>query len=148
MSIQTFPAVKPTFGSIEPEIRYTERRAAYAVIVTKEDTVTTVKTGQSYFLPGGSLPDETPEDTVIREVNEELARSVRLIRQIGEAVQYFYASIDNQYYQVQATFFLAEFIGEPQGEGEHELHWLPLAAVTASFFHLKSRLGDSHFSRI
>ena len=39
----------------------------------------------------GSLPGETPEETLVREVREELARSVRLVTKIGEAAQVFYA---------------------------------------------------------
>jgi 8-oxo-dGTP pyrophosphatase MutT (NUDIX family) len=38
-------------------------------------------TSGKFFLPGGgSLPEETAEETVRREIREELARSVRLMR--------------------------------------------------------------------
>src|SRR5690348_10349000 len=101
------------FGTPEPGISYRERRAAYAVIV-REGRVATVQNRGRHFLPGGgSLPNEAPEQTVVREVREELARSVRLIRKIGEATQYFYADADDCHYHMPAVFFAAEFTDEP-----------------------------------
>jgi 8-oxo-dGTP pyrophosphatase MutT (NUDIX family) len=84
---------------------------------------------------GGSLPGETPEGTLVREVREELARSVRLVSKIGEAMQFFYAADEDCYYKMLGVFFLAEFPDEPSGQGEHELFWLPLAEATAAFVH-------------
>jgi 8-oxo-dGTP diphosphatase len=124
------------FGSPEPRVQYTERRAAY-VVVTTNGKVAMVREGQEYFLPGGGrLPGEAPEDTVAREVYEELARSVRLIHKIGEAIQYFYSTADDRHYQMLATFFAGEFTDEPSsGRGEHELHWLPLMESEFACFH-------------
>jgi 8-oxo-dGTP pyrophosphatase MutT (NUDIX family) len=81
------------FGTPEPDIQHTERRAAYAVIISNDSRVAMVKgvhRGGDRFLPGGgSLPEEAPEDTVTREVREELARDVRLLSKIGAVIQYF-----------------------------------------------------------
>ena len=125
------------FGSPEPNVPYTERRAAYVVIVTTDGQVAMVKSRQKYFLPGGgSLPGEAPEDTVVREVYEELARSVRLIRPVGEATQYFYSAADDRHYKMRAIFFAGEFTDEPcAGAGEHELHWLPVTEAEHACFH-------------
>jgi hypothetical protein len=71
----------------------------------------------------------------VREVREELARGIRLVRRIGEATQFFYAAADDCHYQMLAVFFLAEFPDEPRGQGEHELFWLPTAEVAGAFFH-------------
>ena len=61
------------FGSPVQNIHYAERQAAYVVII-KEGQAAVVKSRQKVFLPGGgSLPGETPEDTVVREVLEEVA---------------------------------------------------------------------------
>lgn len=73
------------FGFPEPNVHYTERPATYVVVVDDEQ-VAMVKSQRKYFLPGGgSLPGEASEATVVREVEEELARRVRLRRWIGDA---------------------------------------------------------------
>lgn len=124
------------FGSPEPNVPYTERRAAYVVIINDE-RVAMVKSRHTHFLPGGgALPGEAPEETVMREVEEELARSVRLIRRLGEATQYFYSDADDRHYQMRAAFFEGEFTDGPGGGiGEHELHWLPIVEVDHACFH-------------
>jgi 8-oxo-dGTP pyrophosphatase MutT (NUDIX family) len=125
------------FGSPEQSVQYTERRAAYVVIVNDDGEVAMVKSRQKYFLPGGgSLSGESPEETVVREVCEELAQSVRLVRRLGEATQYFYSSTDDRHYKMLAVFFAGEFTDEPCGvAGEHELHWLSVREAEQSCFH-------------
>ncbi len=125
------------FGMPEPHIHYTERRAAYVVVSNQVGQVATVKPRQKHFLPGGGAwPGEAPAATVVREVREELARNVRLLRQLGEVVQYFYATTDDRYYKMQATLFVGEFTAAPcVGVPEHELHWLPIAAADEACFH-------------
>jgi 8-oxo-dGTP pyrophosphatase MutT (NUDIX family) len=123
------------FGSPERDVQYTERRAAY-VVITVGCNVATVRPRQKHFLPGGgSLPNEAPEDTIAREVQEELARGVRLTRKLGEAVQYFYSPTDERHYRMHATFFAGEFTDEARGAGEHELHWLPATEAEGACFH-------------
>jgi 8-oxo-dGTP diphosphatase len=124
------------FGSPAPGVQYTERRAAY-VVVTKDGKVAMVREEEKYFLPGGgSLTGEAPEETVAREVYEELTRRVRLIHKIGEAIQYFHSTADDRHYQMLATFFAGEFIDEPSSDtGEHELHWLPVRESEPCCFH-------------
>jgi putative acetyltransferase len=126
-----------TFGARLDSVAYTERPAAYAVVAGENRAVAAVR-GQAGMIAlpgGGSLPGETPEETVVREVREELARGVRLVRRLGAATQFFYAADDDCHYQMFAVFFLAEFPDEPSGQGEHELFWLPLAEASAAFFH-------------
>lgn len=71
----------------------------------------------------------------MREVREELARSVWLVDKIGEATQFFYVADEDRYYKMRGVFFLAEFPDEPNGRGEHELFWLPLEKAAEAFFH-------------
>jgi ubiquinone/menaquinone biosynthesis C-methylase UbiE/8-oxo-dGTP pyrophosphatase MutT (NUDIX family) len=126
-----------TFGKPLEGVTYVERPAAYAIIPGKDGTVTAVRGASGrFFLPGGgSLPGELPNETLVREVREELARSVRLVRKIGQATQFFYAAYEACHYKMTAVFFLAEFPDEPNGQGEHELCWLPLAEAGSAFFH-------------
>lgn len=125
------------FGSPEPNVQYTQRRAAYVVIVNGRGEVATVRPRRQHFLPGGgSLPGEGPEETIAREVREELARGVRLTRGIGEAVQYFYSADDRRHYEMRAVFFAGEFTEEARdGAAEHELHWLLVAEAERACFH-------------
>jgi|ERR1700682_1338444 len=134
------------FGSPELYVQYTERRAAYVVIVTNDGRVAMVNGGRTAsggpnaFLPGGgSLPGEAPEDTVAREVAEELERGVRLSRKLGEVTQYFYSNSDDRHYKMQAVFFAGEFTegacGAGSVSGEHELCWLPATEAAEACFH-------------
>lgn len=125
------------FGSPAPGVHYAERRAAYVVVSGDGATVATVESRRKHFLPGGgSLAAEAPEETVVREVREELARGVRLTGRIGEVVQYFYSDADERHYKMLATFFAGEFTDDARGvEGEHELCWLPAEDAVRDCFH-------------
>jgi len=123
------------FGDDDPRIAYKDRCAAYAVIFNN-DRVASVKGGQNYFLPGGGMhAGETPEETLIREIREELGRGARLIREIGRATQYFYAPSDGCHYRMVATFFLAELTAPISGEAEYRLEWSMLEEIDFLFFH-------------
>jgi 8-oxo-dGTP pyrophosphatase MutT (NUDIX family) len=129
--VQADPVV---FGSPTPGFSNVDRPAAYAVIINGEGVVAVVKSPKGYFLPGGgSLPGETPEETVLREVREEVGRSARIVGRLGDAIQYYTA--EGIEFKMHAIFFLAEFIDEPLGHGEHELHWLSIAEIDGAFFH-------------
>ena len=124
------------FGSRKPNIDYVERRAAYIVTI-EAGNVALVGSGRNRFLPGGgSLPGEVAEMTVAREVREELGREVRLLRKVGEAIQYFYSRDDNRHYEMLAVFFVGEFTNRlPNEVGEHSLQWLPIAEASLVCFH-------------
>src|SRR5215471_13622651 len=124
------------FGHFDPYLRYKNRRAAYAVILANPCSVLAIKVRNKYWLPGGGSRDgETAEDTVVREVREELGRHVRLIEEIGKAIQYFHASEENCSYKMEATFFRAELVDGPTESAEYEISFPPITSVSTSFFH-------------
>jgi 8-oxo-dGTP pyrophosphatase MutT (NUDIX family) len=133
----------PIFGAPEPSKPHTERRAAYAVILRPDGTVAVVQgpssatrpSGRLWLPGGGSVPGESAAETVIREIREELARDVRLIHQIGEAIEFFYAANDDLHFRMSATFFRAELGEVRQAEAEYELCWLPAEEACREFFH-------------
>jgi len=126
----------PTFGSPVSGVTYEKRLAAYAVIRNHAGAVAAVHAPAGYWLPGGgTLPGETPEETVVREVREELGHALRLVGKIGEAVQYFFAVADGRYYAMRAVFFQAELAEVPLGPGEYEVCWLDASHPTPLFFH-------------
>jgi 8-oxo-dGTP diphosphatase len=91
---------------------------------------------EKYWLPGGGIEaDESPRDAIIREVHEELGRDVRVLDEIGEAIQFFYAATDERWFEMHATFFRAMFDDSPPTVGEHELHWIDPRADASLFFH-------------
>ncbi len=126
-----------TFGLRLEGVAYVDRPAAYAVIAGENGTLAAVRgTSGKFFLPGGGrLPGEAAEETVRREVREELARSVRLVRKMAEVRQFFYAADEDCHYKMLSMFFLAEFPDEPSSRGQHDLLWLPLAEAQGAFFH-------------
>jgi ADP-ribose pyrophosphatase YjhB (NUDIX family) len=126
------------FGHFDPSLSYEDRRAAYAVIIEGGEAVVAIKGAQDkYWLPGGgSLSEEAAEETVRREVREELGRSVRLIEEIGRATQYFHAAAEDRNYKMEATFFRAEFTDAQAEPCEHEPYRLPLDNISALFFHV------------
>ena len=85
-----------------------------------------------YSLPGGeSRPGESPVETIIREVHEELVCEITVDREIGTAVQYFYSSDDQVHYRMEATFFTGNFATEPGGQ----ISWLPDTDLADRLFH-------------
>lgn len=125
-----------TFGNRCADIAYSARHAAYVVVIESGMVATVRGVSGLLFLPGGgSMPGEAPEETVAREVREELARTVRGLRKIGQAIQYFYAPVDDRHFEMSATFFVADFAGEATGQGDHELFWQPIVGGAEAFFH-------------
>lgn len=125
-----------SFGRFDSTVTYQDRRAAYVVIISHDSTVAVIKERGKYWLPGGgSLPEETAEETVVRELREELARDIRIMQKIGQATQYFYAELEDCHYKMEAAFFRAEFAGEQTGTAEYDLHWALLTEPSTSFYH-------------
>ena len=82
---------------------------------------------------GGSEAGESPEQTVIREAREELAREISIHRRIGQATQFFYAGDLDCWFQMDAVFLSAKLGSDTGTRPEHQLHWeIP---TQIEFFH-------------
>lgn len=81
------------------------------------------------------LVGETPEQTIAREVLEELGRQVKLHHELGQAIQFFYAGDEECWYKMAACFFAAELQGEADGHGEYEIQWVDPILKRSDFFH-------------
>jgi len=102
------------------------RPAAYAVIRAGDGRVAAVRAAsrprRAHWLPGGGAQaGETPEDTVRRELREELGYEIRIVARLGDAIEVFHAASEGRWYEMAATFFVAELVGVPSGRPEHEI---------------------------
>lgn len=124
-----------SFGSPISGNEFTNRIAAYVVVV-EMDAVATVRPKERCFLPGGGVHiRESPEHAVRREVSEELGRELRSVRPLAEAIQHFYSADDDRHYRMHAHFFVAEFGEIVNSVLENELIWLSVDTVEAECFH-------------
>lgn len=76
-----------TFNSNETEpTEYTDRQTVKAVILNENDEVLLFAGGE---LPGGGVEEgETNEETLVRELQEEIGATVIIEKEIGNAIAY------------------------------------------------------------
>src|SRR5262245_65866322 len=104
--------VQHVFGAQIEGHTYHIRRAVYAVIPDCEGRVAAVRSRGNLFLPGGGIEaGESPEQALVREVEEECAQRLHIAGKIGEALQYFYASSEDTYFAMHAVFYAGAFPG-------------------------------------
>jgi 8-oxo-dGTP diphosphatase len=127
--------VQHVFGAQIEGHTYHMRRAVYAVISDRDGRVDAVRSYRHLFLPRGGIEGgETPEQALVREVEEECAQRLHIAEKIGEALQYFYASSDDKYFAMHAIFYAGTFLGQTPGQAEYPVVWV-LPDDTAPFFH-------------
>ena len=117
--------VQHVFGTQVDGHTYHARRAVYAVIPDREGRVAVVRSRGNLFLPGGGIEaGESPEQALVREVEEECAQRLHSAKKIGEALQYFYASSDDTYFAMHAAFYAGTFLGQTPGQAEYPIVWV------------------------
>lgn len=118
------------FGHPDPSLDYAPRPTAFG-LVFHEAKLACVRVdrgeGSYYDLPGGAIDgDETEPQALIREFVEETGMTVRPVRRIAEAAQYFRKS-DGAPINNIGGFWIAEQLSlDPAAkvEADHELVWL------------------------
>ncbi|MFD2729496.1 NUDIX hydrolase [Enterococcus camelliae] len=111
---------EPIFGKREPGKIYKKRVGAYVVISRnqKQEVILVQAPNGAYFLPGGEIEkDETHLDTIRREMLEEVGFEVFVGEFLGKAVEYFYSSHRDTYYEHPGFFYVVD-------------HWSKLAEPT------------------
>jgi len=133
------------FGSPEPGVAYTDRPAAFGVLLKdgKLALVRVSKPGLAPWLdlPGGALdPGETDEQAVVREFGEETGLVVRAGRLIVRADQFFRKADDEPVNNRSAIFVVELERSEPalKCEDDHELVWIEPGEAAVRLRH------DSH----
>jgi len=121
------PSNVPEFGQQAEGQMYAARPGAYAVIFDAQDHIAVLETPRGCFLPGGGTEgDESPEETLLREVKEECGFEVGIMGRAGEAVEYVYTAGNEFGIRKECAFFGAMF-GRECGaatEADHRLIWL------------------------
>jgi 8-oxo-dGTP diphosphatase len=111
------------FGVADRRARYTEREAAYAVVLDAERRAAVVRARSGMFLPGGGIEaDESAEEALLRESLEECGRPLEIIGTIGQAIQYCHG--EQGPFRASHRFFEARFLGSASGAGEYPLSWV------------------------
>jgi 8-oxo-dGTP pyrophosphatase MutT (NUDIX family) len=127
--------VQHVFGVQVEGHTYHIRRAVYAVIPDRDGRVAAIRSRRHLFLPGGGIEGgETPEQALVREVEEECAQRLHIAGKIGEALQYFYAPSEDTYFAMHAIFYGGVFLGQIPGQAEYPVVWV-FPDAKAQFFH-------------
>jgi 8-oxo-dGTP diphosphatase len=111
------------FGVADRRARYTEREAAYAVILGADRRAAVVHGRHGVFLPGGGIEaNESPAEALLRESLEECGRPLEIIREIGRAIQYCHG--EGGPFRERHRFFEARFQGPASQPAQYPLSWL------------------------
>ena len=124
----------PVFGEKEAEKKYQARYAAYAILMNEEKEIALVQAPNgAYFLPGGEIEGhETKEETIEREMLEELGFEVVLSEYLGQADEYFYSRHRETFFYNPGYFYSTkswEKVSEPLEEGNNSSWEQPAKAI-------------------
>lgn len=123
----------PIFGTRVAGAVYQYRPSAYAVVMNEQRQVAVARTPVASYLPGGGMErGETPEQTIVREGQEECGFVLRPMVLIGRAMEVCYSIEEKIYFEKDSFFLQAEIAGHAKKtELDHELLWLfPQQAIS------------------
>jgi hypothetical protein len=83
---------------------------------------------------------------LVREVEEECAQRLHIAKQIGEALQYFYAPSKDTYFAMHAVFYAGAFLGHMPGQVALPVVWV-FPDGKAQFFHASHLWAAQRFRR-
>jgi 8-oxo-dGTP diphosphatase len=130
------------FGERDPAATYILRPGAYAIMQDEQGRIGIVVTPTGGFLPGGGMEeDESPEQALIREVQEECGLHVLVIERLGNAVQLVHSAREAKHFRKECIFFRVVALGSTGTaiEPEHELIWLDRAQALEELTHASYR---------
>ncbi len=128
----------PEFGGQVPGRQYVPRPGSYALLFNAQGELAVLETPRGGFLPGGGAEgDETPLETLRREVREECGLEISHAEPIGEAVQYVYTPGNAAGIRKECTFFRVSVAAAEvtPTEPDHVLRWLTPAEAQSRLVH-------------
>lgn len=120
---------KPVFGKKEEGKPYRARYGAYVVITRNEqqEIIIVQAPNGAFFLPGGEIEaGENHYQAIDREMLEEVGFEVEVGTYLGEAIEYFYSSHRDTYFEHPGYFYVVndwEKVAEPT-EKTNQLAWV------------------------
>ncbi len=130
------------FGEKKPGQKYAPRPGAYALIFNANKCIAVMQTPRGCFLPGGgSEGDESPEETLVREVREECGFTTQNVTRIGKAVEYVHTTGNDVGIRKECIFFEVTVLGTNGAatEPDHTLLWLTLVEAEKRLAHGSQR---------
>ncbi|HYI16573.1 MAG TPA: NUDIX domain-containing protein [Thermomicrobiales bacterium] len=124
---------EPQFGNPVSGVTYHDRPGVYALVLC-DNRLLVVETPAGYFLPGGGIDaGELEEDSLRRELIEEVGLSVTGFTAIGTARQYVIDSDTGIGYNKIETFFrVTTAIEQSQSIAhDHAARWIPVSEALA-----------------
>ena len=121
----------PTFGEKKENVTYYPRYGVYAVIPDpeKKQIVLVQAPNGAWFLPGGEIEaGEDHQETLKRELIEELGFTAEIGSYFGQADEYFYSRHRDTYYYNPACLYEAISFQEIQKplEDFNHIAWFPI----------------------
>ena len=121
----------PTFGERKGNVTYQPRYGVYAVIPDpeKKQIVLVQAPNGAWFLPGGEIEaGEDHQETLKRELIEELGFTAEIGNYFGQADEYFYSRLRDTYYYNPAYLYEAISFQEVQKplEDFNHIAWFPI----------------------
>ena len=131
----------PVFGSRVDGCPYIVRPSAYALVRDATSAVAVVHTPSGVYLPGGGIEgEERPDQTVVREAQEECGLVLRPGPTVGRAVQIAYSVSEQTCFEKHCVFLTADVVGTTTAmEADHTLAWLMPGEALASLTHESHR---------
>ena len=108
----------------QPQVEYTERKCAYAIIYDDEGNIAIANDGKYFFFGGGTEENETALQTLEREIIEETGYTLKEVAPLESLISYEYNSSRGNL-KIVATIYTAKFdkkITEPI-EKDHQILW-------------------------